>query len=265
MAPKNTLEDIKRYWELAGREFPIDSRVRPTTRDPYLGQLEEENILYYLKNWHDVLEVGCGDGSHTIKYSKRVKTLSAIDLADSLISVARGRIERQEITNIGLRVGSVLALRVHYKMEQFDCVISQRCLINLETWRYQKEAILQVHKVLKKGGLFLLSEGFQDGLDKINGERLKLGLDVINVVDFNRNMKCKEFDSWISHYFDIVDIRDYGTYLFFSRVFHPLAVLPATPKHDSRVNEAAMEIARGIQISELKQYSYNLFYALRKR
>jgi hypothetical protein len=58
---------------------------------------------------------------------------------------------------------------------------------------------------------------------------------------------------------------DYGFYLLLSRVLHPLSVLPESPKHDSRVNEAAMQISRNIEIPAMQKYSYNLFYVLRKK
>ena len=38
------LEEVRQHWENAGKDFPVDSRVTPTTRDPYLGELERKNI-----------------------------------------------------------------------------------------------------------------------------------------------------------------------------------------------------------------------------
>ena len=125
--------------------------------------------------------------------------------------------------------------------------------------------MVEVMRVLKKGGLFLLSEGFQDGLGRINSLRCKLGLDGIKVVGYNRNMKQAEFERWGSRYFNMIEVRDYGTYFFLSRVFHPLAVSPARPKHNSKLNEAAGKVARHVSIPNLREYSYNLFYALKKK
>jgi ubiquinone/menaquinone biosynthesis C-methylase UbiE len=260
-----TLDQIKQYWEQVGNQFPRDGSITPTNRDPYLGQLEEENILSYLEGQNDVLEIGCGDGAHAIRYGKCVKQLSAIDIAESLIRLARDRAKAQQTANVRFTVGSVLALREVYQAGQFNCVVSQRCLINLPQWEYQREALIQVHEVLKKGGLFLLSEGFQEGLDNLNAARREVGLEEMRVVHYNRNMRRQEFESWVAQRFDTVEIRDYGTYLFLSRIFHPLAVLPDAPKHDARLNKAAMELARRVPVSELQKYSYNLFYALKKK
>jgi len=44
------LEEIKRYWESSGESNDFGSMVTPTSRDPYLGELERENILRHLVN-----------------------------------------------------------------------------------------------------------------------------------------------------------------------------------------------------------------------
>jgi len=258
------MEEIRKHWEAAGRFFPTDGRITPTSRDPYLGQLEEENILSFLDPNQVVLEMGCGDGSHTIKYAKQVKTLSALDLIEKLLHRAKQRAAEAHLRNVDFTNGSVLALKDLYPPGSFDCLISQRCLINLSEWKLQQEALKQAHSLLHDGGLLLITEGFQDALDELNVVRRKFGLPEIAVA-FNRNFIRPDFENFISQFFDILEVRHYGSYLFLSRVFHPLAVLPAEPKHDAKMNEIAMEIARAVPIPDLDKYSYNSFYALRKK
>lgn len=259
------LNDIKKHWEEAGRQFSAEGKITSTSRDPYLARLEKENILSCLKKHHTVLETGCGDGSHTVCYAQEVKNISGIDVAESLITLARERAASESIKNADFTAGSVLNIRDIYHDRKFDCVISQRCLINLPEWQYQQDAISQIHSLLEKDGLFLLTEGFQEELDNLNSVRIKFGLAEIKTVDYNRNMRRSDFEPFIKRFFDIVEVCNYGAYLFFSRVYHPLAVLPEEPKHDSKLNEAAMEISRKIQMPDLEKYSYNLFYVLRKK
>lgn len=259
------LEAIKRYWEEAGKQFPFERDVTPTSRDPYLGLLERENILSHLQKSYVALEMGCGDGSHTVHYAKSVRELSGIDVAESLINIARGRVASESIQNVNFFVGSVLDVGKIFQGAQFNCVISQRCLINLPEWQYQQDAIRQAHSLLEKAGLFLLTEGFQEELDNLNTLRQKLGLPEIKVVSYNRNLVRGNFEDFVRQYFEIADVRHYGAYLFISRIFHPLAVSPDEPQHDSKLNEAAMMISRATQIPDLERYSYNLFYALRRK
>jgi len=260
-----TLEDIQQYWQEVGQQFPSEGRVTPTSRDIYLAQLEADNICDYLEANQIALEIGCGDGAHTMKYAARVKKLSGIDIAESLIYIAKNRAISDKIHNVDFTVGSVLDLKKTYQGKQFDCVISQRCLINLPEWEYQQDAILKVHSLLKKGGLFLVTEGFQDELNNLNIVREKLGLASIKVVNYNRNLVRGVFEAFVRNYFSIEEIRHYGVYLFLSRVFHPLAIRPEEPKHDSKLNEAAMKIANQVILSDFEKYSYNLFYVLKKR
>lgn len=211
------------------------------------------------------LEIGCGEGSHSVHYAKKVKRLSGIDIAESLIVLAKRRAVSESIQNVDFIVGSVLDMARIYPLQQFDCIISQRCLINLPDWPYQQDAILQSHRLLKNEGLLLLTEGFEEELENLNTLRRKSGLPQIEAVNYNKNLIRKDFEAFVNRYFDIIEVRDYGLYLFLSRIYHPLAVFPDEPKHDSRLNEVAMAVSRIIQISDLKRYSYNLFYVLRKK
>jgi len=259
-----SMDEIRKHWEDAGQLFPTEGNITPTSRDPFLGQLEEQNILDFLRPNQIALEMGCGDGSHSVKYAGQVKALSALDLIESLLNRAKQRAADAHLENIDFTLGSVLALKELFPSRKFDRLISQRCLINLAEWELQQDAVRQAHSLLKEGGLFLMTEGFQDAMDELNIVRNKFGLPEIAVA-FNRNFIRREFEEFIAQYFEIVEVRHYGAYLFLSRVLHPLAVLPAEPKHDARLNEVAMEIGREVPMPDLDRYSYNSFYVLKKK
>lgn len=259
------LAGIRKHWTQSGKGLLVTAKVTPTSKDYCLGRLEEENILRNLNRRLVALEIGCGDASHTIKYARRVKRLSCLDISEPLIKVARKRIASGNIKNIELKIGSALDIGRIYKSGQFSCVISQRLLINLSSWRNQKEVIRKIHKLLLPGGLFLVTEAFQDGRSSINLLREKCGLKKLEKARYNRFLIRKEFEFFLKRYFRIIDIRHYGAYIFFSRVFHPLAVFPALPKYDSKLNEAAMNISRLLESAEFERYSYQLFYLLIKK
>jgi len=259
------LNDLKLFWEEMGKSFPTASVVTPTSRDPYLGRLEEQNILDLLRPDQNVLEVGCGDGSHTMNYARNVARLTGLDIAESLVQIARRRMAKEQLANVELLAASVLDLSRHFRPAQFDCVISQRCLINLPTWEHQQDAVAQVHQLLRPGGRFLMTEGFQEPLDQLNVFRAAAALPPINTVSYNRNLKLAEFESFCERIFRTVQVRDYGLYLFLSRVFHPLTVLPEQPKHDSILNRSAAQLAEKLKFSCFRGCSYNLFYVLEKK
>jgi len=259
------LDQIREHWRRAGEELLLSERVTPTSRDPFLGQLEEAFIIRYLGKDDRVLEVGCGDAKHTLEYARHVNFIWGVDVADSLIDLARQQSATAGTENVEFAVGSILDLDKVIGDQQLDCVISQRCLINLPTWEYQREALMRIHGVLKPDGLFLMTEGFQDELEELNRLREQVGLSTINVVDYNRNFRHVEFDDFINQHFSVEAIHDYGHYLFLSRVYHPLAVFPEQPKHDSPLNQAASLLSTLVPASDFKHFSYNLCYVLRKK
>ncbi len=259
------LNKINEFWNNAGKKFPYNSNITPTSRDPFLGELEREFIISVLRKKFVCLEVGCGDAFHTMHYAKKVKELTGIDVSKSLINIAEKRLKSKNINNVNLYTGSVLDIAKIFRRKRFDCVISQRCLINLSLWKYQKKAILQIHKLLNKNGIFILTEGFQENLDNLNYVRKKLKLKEINVVNYNKNFSLVEFQKFIKKYFDIIGIYYYGTYLYLSRIYHPLMVYPKEPKHNSKYNKIAMMIQRKQNNSDFNKYSYNIAYVLRKK
>lgn len=259
------LSKIKNHWNKTGENFPFNSKVTPTSRDPYLGELERNFILTKLKKNYKCLEVGCGDAFHTIHYSKKVKELNAIDVSENLINIATKRVKKNKINNTNLSVCSALEIGKKFKGNNFDCIISQRCLINLSTWKHQKNAIIQIYELLKKDGILIITEGFQENLNNLNTVRKQLKLKEIKVVEYNKNFILKEFLKFTNEYFDIIDTNYYGSYLFLSRIFHPLMVFPKQPIHSSKLNEISMLIQKKIDNLEMNRYSYNIAYVLRKK
>jgi len=259
------LEQVQAHWQSAGECLSLDEKVTPTSRDPFLGKLEEQYILQYLGPEQTVLEIGCGDAVHTISYAKRVHSICGLDVANSLIKLARQRADSADARNAEFVTASVLDIPKLFQSRSFDCVISQRCLINLADWKHQKEAILKIHEVLKPGGLFLVTEGFVEELQNLNRVRQAVELSEIKTVSYNRNLLHCEFDPFVEQHFDVQVVHNYGFYLFLSRVYHPLVVGPEQPRHDSALNEVASVLSNLVPVPEMRQFSYNLFYVLTKK
>jgi 2-polyprenyl-3-methyl-5-hydroxy-6-metoxy-1,4-benzoquinol methylase len=259
------LRQIQEFWVNAGESFPKNSAITPTSRDPYLAQLERQHILRFLTSDMDVLEVGCGDGAHTAEYARRCRSIRGHDISPGLVDVARQRAREQGRANATFSCGSVLDVQRDLSGQTFDCVISQRCLINLPDWQHQRQAIEGLAAMLKSHGLLVLTEGFAEPLEELNHVRTEHGLDAIKVVEYNRNLVVAEFEPVIGRTFEIMDILDYGFYLFVSRVLHPLAVAPQAPKHDGPINRAALDLVKAVPATAFRKFSYNLCYVLRKR
>src|SRR5262249_21175901 len=98
----------------------------------------------------------------------------------------------------------------------FDCVVSERCLLNLPSPADQWQTIREVHRVLKPGGTYLMVEGTEDGLEALNVVREGMGLPAIPSVapDNVSSLKFREreLENVLAPLFTIVEKRYFGLY-----------------------------------------------------
>lgn len=253
-------KEIEQFWQ------STDSKDH-TSRDPYLGALEQEYIMGRLEGRPNILEIGCGDGIHTVHYAGKATRYTAVDISEFLIHEARIYADKVWGHNIEFLVGNVLDLTELVGNRSYDVVISQRCLINLPTWELQKKALDQIRSCLRNKGLFLLSEGFSEPLVELNNERIQNQLDPIEIVPFNKFLEKETFEKAMSTNFKTLETRDYGLYLYLSRLIHPLIVHPREPEHGSSINKhfhTVHSIHKKPIEDNFTKYSYNQFYAFQK-
>lgn len=144
-----------------------------------------------------VLEVGCGNGYllSRIRTEFRDLTLAGCDYSSEMLELARNR----GLPNCVLQEEDVRALS--FAAESFDVVISERCIINVLDESGQREAIAELHRVLRPGGFALLIEAFTDGRENLNRAREQLGLEAIPVPHHNRWMEKSWFQDIVSGLF----------------------------------------------------------------
>lgn len=222
------------YWD---KQAETSSPANIVTLNDYnQRELELHFISKYLNKTDFVIEAGCGNGYSTRTFSKLVDHVLAFDFSEAMIE--RAIRENKDLDNVVFTTGDVQDTKFDDNIA--DVVVSQRCLINLNTWEKQKSAINEIHRILKPGGLFVLVEGIEiDGLNKV---RKKMGLSQINVVSHNNNFNAEKLVKHIKREFYIVEIRTFGMYDFITRILHPLVVYPNEPKYDAKINEIAKRI-----------------------
>ena len=106
-------------------------------------------------------------------------------------------------------------------------MITKRCLINLGSHEYQKAALLQAWRVLKPGGLFLISEVSEQSADKLNRLRQKFGLETMTPLWHNCYIDEDDLLGFAQDYFEIKQVQRFSsTYYFMTWAVYP-ALLPA--------------------------------------
>ncbi len=100
----------------------------------------------------EVLEIGCGTGSTALVHAPFVKHIRATDISPKMIEIAKGKAQAEKIDNVTFEVSSVDELDV--ADESLDAVLALSVIHLLED---RDEAIARVHRMLKKGGVFVTS------------------------------------------------------------------------------------------------------------
>jgi ubiquinone/menaquinone biosynthesis C-methylase UbiE len=223
-----------------------------TSPDINLREVEIEYIGRSLESNKKILDVGCGNGYSTLCHAASYQSaFIGIDFVPEMIEAADTMMGQFELKGrVEFQVGDVIDLK--FADEEFDIVISQRCLLNLPTRKDQWQGMGEIARVLKPGGRYLMLEGTLQGLKQLNDMRVMFGLEPISEAASGYN--------WFSNKFDEEEMRQvagklfgrlegiqrFGMYYFISRVLHPLLVAPEPPRYDARINEVARNICSKI-------------------
>lgn len=217
------------------------------TRDLIAKQLEVEAIAKYVKDGMRVLDAGCGNGLTAIELAKRYNIdIVGIDSSPKMIEAAGERLA-------GLTLGAGVEFRpadvcdLPDDLGMFDLIYTERTLINLPDQEQRNKAMVGLCKLLKPGGLYVMCENSQEGVDGLNRLRVPLGLPEIVPPWHNHYLTAEDIGAFWDPANDIVldGIDDYsGTYYFLSRVVN--AALAADegkePDYDSPINRLALKL-----------------------
>jgi ubiquinone/menaquinone biosynthesis C-methylase UbiE len=248
------------YWEILAQKT---KKKAISSTDPNLDFLERESIKKYLKKTWRVIDVGSGDGLATLEFAAKVRLIEGLEAAPAVIQIAEKNQKLKRNKTVTWREGSAVDIAEIYKGEKFDCLISKRCLINVETWGNQKKAISGMAELLKPGGFLLLCEGFADTFKNLNDLREKHGLERDKVVSFNRYFERRPFEEIVKKDFRIMEQNNFGLYYFLSHFFYPYLIFPQDPKYRSKINQMATKLS--LKDKMLEEFGYISFYALKKK
>ncbi|MFH1759694.1 MAG: class I SAM-dependent methyltransferase [bacterium] len=155
---KAEVNKIRKHWQKQAQNRKSQEN-QVTCRDIWQRWLEVEMIKKYIKGAKRVLDVGCGNGYTTRQIAPLVSEVLGIDYSADMISRADKELKKSpSIKNISFKVADVTKLNKN-ELGTFNAAVSERCLINLASWEAQKKAIVNIASVIKKGGIFIFSEG----------------------------------------------------------------------------------------------------------
>ncbi len=254
---------IKAHWDeqaAKGADNPL-----ATTNDKLLRELEIKSILSHIPDAPlRIADVGCGTGYSTMEFARqRPARFVGIDYSENMIGEAdkllagvddavRGRVE--------FHVGDVLSLQ-SLNLELFDIVTTDRCLINLTSAEDQKQAIAQIHGIIKPGGAYIMCEGSRQGFAKVNELCALSGLPLLTNYWHNIYLDEDILLPYVAGLFDVVAIENFAsTYYVASRIYNAVSAPDqAKPDYFSPINRTA------VNLPPIGDYSPLRTYYLRKR
>lgn len=146
---------MKDYEKLSKEHFNKQAGIydeKDTVYYSKFGKISCNYVSEYLKNidYHKLLDVGCGTGYLINLLQYKDNTLFyGLDLSEEMLKMAKSK----NIRNAEFILGS--ADKLPFDDNSFDVVT---CIQSFHHYPYPNEAMKEVHRILKKGGIYILSD-----------------------------------------------------------------------------------------------------------
>jgi ubiquinone/menaquinone biosynthesis C-methylase UbiE len=178
--------EVYEYWTRQAREHGRSPSA--SWSDHRVIEMEISEIAKYLTDGDKVLDVGCANGYSSLRFAcvRRVQ-LRGLDYVPEMIEQARAQLAAMQdrlVGSVEFDVGDITQLKE--RLNSYDKVIVVRVLINLGTWERQLLGLRECIRVLKPGGLLLLSEATLQGWRRLNALRKEWGMEDIPMPLFNQ-------------------------------------------------------------------------------
>ena len=203
---------------------------------------------------NSVLDAGCGNGFTIASLAETFpdKSFYAFDYSQGMVDSAhllmreRGISDRISLCRASLLDELPAALQsINPPKNGFDCIYTERSLINLDTFDQQLQAVNSLWSLLAPGGSLVLCEAFHDGLVEINSYREAVGLPHITPPWHNRYLALSELSKLIRGCSQEPNIVEFsGTYYFISRIVHAreASLQGKEPSYEAAINKQAFDL-----------------------
>jgi len=222
------------------------------TPDVNLKHLEIKKILELLPETGFILDAGCGNAYTLCEIIKKKNGIKAFGF-DYSPNMIRNGIEEVKLNGFEDHITLFNADIINSSFDRFDipelrngfdCIYTERSIINLNNFKEQKYAIERLWKLLKVNGKLILCESFFDGLDQINHFRNSIDLPSINPPWHNRYLRINELEKLSLSDSKLEIIEFSGSYYFVSRVVNAFNAKhqSITPSYDDHLNIMSLDL-----------------------
>lgn len=141
------MKDSKQFWDKSAKRY-----VKSPIKDEATYQKKLAITREFFTADSRVLEFGCGSGGTALLHAPFVKQIVATDISDNMIEIAQQKAADAGIENISFKQGTLESLSLEH--ESFDAVLGLNVLHLVDD---VDGTIMQVHQLLKPGGVFVSS------------------------------------------------------------------------------------------------------------
>lgn len=225
MSERFTLDMIRKYWTEQAVQHGQSHAA--SWSDQMVIEMEIREILQRLHSGDTVLDIGCANGYSTIRFAAEKDLLiRGLDFIPEMIDQARQRLSQvpsNVLERITFDVGDITDLQEPSR--RYDKVVVVRVIINLGHWERQLRGLQECVRVLKPGGLLLLSEATLQGWNRLNQFRVEWGLTEIPMPPFNQYVDEAQVISAVAPQMELVEISNFAsTYYVGTRLLKPLLI-----------------------------------------
>ena len=262
---KFSLEEILEYWWQEALRY--GQQPQASWSDERVIEMEVREVSKHLADGDRVLDVGCGNGYSTVQFALRKQVKArGLDYVPEMIEQANLRLRkwREKLGgSVEFAVGDITALREPTGV--YDKVVVIRVVINLGEWPLQVKALRECARVMKQGGVLLLSEATVQGWKRLNALREEWALPPIPMPAFNRYVDEEQVIEAVRPELDLVEAVNFAsTYYVGTRVLKPLVIQALGLKVD--VADPQMEWNRWFsQLPAWGDYGVQKLFVFRKR
>ncbi len=225
MTSKLSIEQIRDYWT---RQAKMHGQSPSASwSDSVVIEMEISEILKRLSDDDLVLDLGCANGYSSAQFASQKRVhIRGLDYIHEMIDQARLRLSHMNDMLLGTAefdVGDITDLKE--PAGHYDKVIVIRVIINLGEWDNQLKALTECSRVLKKGGMLLLSEATLQGWRKLNKIRREWELEDIPMPPFNNYLDEEKVINALSADLELVEVANFAsTYYAGTRLLKPLLI-----------------------------------------
>ena len=229
MTKRLNQSEVYEFWTRQAREHGQSPSA--SWSDHRVIEMEIAEISKHLADGDKVLDVGCANGYSSVQFACACRAqVRGLDYVPEMIKQAKERLRTAQdklIGSIEFDVGDITQLKE--PLNYYDKVIVVRVLINLGTWERQLLGLRGCIRLLKPGGLLLLSEATLQGWRRLNALRKEWGLEDIPMPPFNQYLDQDKVVAGVGSEGKLLEISNFAsTYYVGTRVLKPLLAGKAT-------------------------------------